>query len=174
MPEQSEGVRKSENEVGLVSELSGKQVMVVGLGASGVAAARLCLRRGARVVANDRRPREELSDEARALERMGATIVAGSHAAARMDHVDIVVVSPGVPGLAEIAAAEEKGVAVWGEVELAARMMIHPAPIVAVGGTNGKSTTTSLAGAVLAAHGLRAFVGGNLGEPLADHADERF
>ena len=63
---------------------------------------------------------------------------------------------------------------VWGEVELAVRSMTHPAPVVAIGGTNGKSTTTSLVGALLEAHRLRAFVGGNLGEPLADHADERF
>jgi UDP-N-acetylmuramoylalanine--D-glutamate ligase len=157
-----------------VSELSGKRIVVVGLGASGVAAARLCLRRGARVVANDGKPRDALGDEARALEGAGATLVAGGHAAARMEEADLVVVSPGVPPLPEIAAAEARGVVVWGEVELAVRSMTHPAPVVAVGGTNGKSTTTSLVGAVLEAHGMRVFVGGNLGEPLADHADERF
>src|SRR5271155_4855442 len=86
-----------------VSELSGKRVVVVGLGASGVAAARLCLRRGARVVANDGKPREALSDEARALEGEGATLAAGGHAAARMDEADVVVVSPGVPPLSEVA-----------------------------------------------------------------------
>jgi UDP-N-acetylmuramoylalanine--D-glutamate ligase len=172
--EQGEGAGANTSEVDCVSELFGKQVVVVGLGVSGVAAARLCLRRGARVVANDGRPREELSEEARELERLGATIVAGGHAGARMHQADIVVVSPGVPHLAEIAAAEDKGASVWGEVELAVRSMTLPAPVIAVGGTNGKSTTTSLAGAILAAHGLRTFVGGNLGEPLADHADERF
>jgi UDP-N-acetylmuramoylalanine--D-glutamate ligase len=156
------------------SELSGKRVVVVGLGASGVAAARLCLRRGARVVANDGKPREALSDEARALEGEGATLVAGGHAAARMDEADVLVVSPGVPPLPEVAAAEARGAQVWGEVELAVRSMSHAAPVVAVGGTNGKSTTTSLVGLLLEAHGMRAFVGGNLGEPLADHADERF
>jgi UDP-N-acetylmuramoylalanine--D-glutamate ligase len=157
-----------------LSELSGKRVVVVGLGASGVAAARLCLRRGATVVANDSKPRDLLSTEALALERLGATVAAGGHAGAGIDTADIVVVSPGVPPLSEIAAAEARGVAVWGEVELAVRSMTHPAPIIAVGGTNGKSTTTALVGAFLAAQGLRAFVGGNLGEPLADHADERF
>jgi len=156
------------------SELSGKRVVVVGLGASGVAAARLCLRRGARVVANDGKPREALSAEARALEGEGATLVAGGHAAARIDEADVVVVSPGVPPLPEVAAAEARGAAVWGEVELAVRSMTHAAPVVAVGGTNGKSTTTSLVGLLLEAHGMRTFVGGNLGEPLADHADERF
>ncbi|HEX3342963.1 MAG TPA: UDP-N-acetylmuramoyl-L-alanine--D-glutamate ligase [Polyangiaceae bacterium] len=156
------------------SELSGKRVVVVGLGASGVAAARLCLRRGARVVATDGKPRDALTAEARALEGEGATLVAGGHAAARFDEADVVVVSPGVPPLPEVEAAEARGAKVWGEVELAVRSMRHTAPVVAVGGTNGKSTTTSLVGLLLEAHGMRAFVGGNLGEPLADHADERF
>ena len=148
--------------------------MVVGLGASGIAAARLCLRLGARVVANDGKPREELSDEARSLEAAGATLVAGTHSGARMQEADLVVVSPGVPPLAEVTSAEANGVPVWGEVELAVRSMTHPAPVVAIGGTNGKSTTTSLVGALLAGHGMNVFVGGNLGEPLADHAHERF
>ncbi len=85
-----------------------------------------------------------------------------------------IVVSPGVPPLPEIDAAARGGVAVWGEVELAVRSLTHPAPVVAIGGTNGKSTTTSLVGALLEAAGKRTFVGGNLGEPLADRADERF
>ncbi|MDP8999090.1 MAG: UDP-N-acetylmuramoyl-L-alanine--D-glutamate ligase [Myxococcota bacterium] len=157
-----------------MSELSGKRVVVVGLGASGVAAARLCLRRGALVVANDDKPRNALSSEALGLEGLGATIVPGGHAAAGIDAADVIVVSPGVPPLAELAAAEAKGLPIWGEVELAVRSMKYPAPIIAVGGTNGKSTTTSLIGALLVKQGLSAFVGGNLGEPLADHADERF
>lgn len=157
-----------------MSELAGKRVVVVGLGASGVAAARLCLRRGATVVANDGKPREALPDEARTLEALGATLVAGDHDGAGMERADLVVVSPGVPPLAAVDRAERAGVPVWGEVELAVRSMLHAAPVVAVGGTNGKSTTTSLVGEMLAAHGMRAFVGGNLGEPLADHADERF
>ena len=157
-----------------MAELSGKRVVVVGLGASGVAAARLCLRRGARVVANDSKPLDALSADARGLTAMGAELVAGGHADARLSEADLVVVSPGVPPLPELDAAERKGVRVWGEVELAVRSMAHAAPIVAIGGTNGKSTTTSLVGAFLAEHGLRTFVGGNLGEPLAERADERF
>jgi UDP-N-acetylmuramoylalanine--D-glutamate ligase len=161
-----------------VSELAGKRVVVVGLGASGVAAVRLCLRLGARVVANDGKPLGSLSADAQALGALGATVVAGGHAEARMSEADVIVVSPGVPPLAEIEAARRGGargpVPVWGEVELAARSMTYPAPIVAVGGTNGKSTTTSLVGALLEADGRRTFVGGNLGEPLADRAGERF
>ena len=157
-----------------MDSLAGKRVVVVGLGASGVAAARLCLRRGARVVANDGKAREALSEEALSLEGLGATIVAGGHTGAGIDEADLVVVSPGVPPLAEVEHAARKGVPIWGEVELAVRAMAHPAPVVAVGGTNGKSTTTSLVGALLEAHGLATFTGGNLGEPFADHADERF
>jgi UDP-N-acetylmuramoylalanine--D-glutamate ligase len=157
-----------------VSELAGKRVVVVGLGASGVAAARLCLRLGARVTANDGKPVGSLSADARALGGQGATVVAGGHAAARMDEADVIVVSPGVPPLPEIEAAHRAGVPVWGEVELAVRSMTYPAPVVAVGGTNGKSTTTSLLGALLEAGGRRTFVGGNLGEPLAERAGERF
>jgi UDP-N-acetylmuramoylalanine--D-glutamate ligase len=157
-----------------VIELAGKRVVVVGLGASGVAAARLCLGLGARVVANDGKPRAALSDEARALDALGATVVAGGHAEARMHEADVIVVSPGVPALPEIDAARAKAIPVWGEVELAVRSMTYAAPVVAIGGTNGKSTTTSLVGALLEASGLRAFVGGNLGEPLSDRAGERF
>jgi UDP-N-acetylmuramoylalanine--D-glutamate ligase len=157
-----------------VSELAGKRVVVVGLGASGVAAARLALRLGARVVANDGKPAEALSDAARALEGLGAVVVAGGHGAARMEQADVIVVSPGVPPLPEVEAAARQGVAVWGEVELAVRSMTHPAPVVAIGGTNGKSTTTTLVGALLEASGRRTFVGGNLGDPLSDRAGERF
>ncbi len=157
-----------------MSDLSGKRVIVVGLGASGVAAARLCARLGARVVANDGKPRDALSAEACALEGLGIALVAGDHVSARMSEADLIVVSPGVPPLPEVDAAAQNGVLVWGEVELAARSMRHPAKVVAVGGTNGKSTTTSLVGALLAGSGRHVFVGGNLGEPLSDHVDDRF
>ena len=157
-----------------MSELIGKRVVVVGLGASGVAAARLCLRRGARVVVTDRKPRGALSNAALELEPLGATIAAGGHAEAGIELADVIVVSPGVPPLAEVSAAQARGAAVWGEIELAARTAAHVAPVVAVGGTNGKSTTTSLVGRMLEASGKRVFVGGNLGTPWAAHADEPF
>lgn len=158
----------------MFSELEGKRVVVVGLGASGVAAARLCARRGARVVATDQKPREALSAEARALEGEGITLAAGGHGAAGLEQADVIVVSPGVPPLPAVEQAARRKVPVWGEIELAVRSLAHPAPIVAVGGTNGKSTTTSLLGALLSAEGRRTFAGGNLGEPLAAHADEAF
>ncbi len=155
-------------------ELTGKRVVVVGLGASGVAAARLCLRRGAAVTATDVKPRSRLDAAALALEESGARLRVGGHEAAGLREADLVVVSPGVPAFPELSAASGAGVPIVSEVELAVGALRHPAPIVAVGGTNGKSTTTSLVGAMLEADGGRAFVGGNLGEPLSDHADEAF
>lgn len=155
-------------------DVRGKRVVVVGLGKSGVAAARLFRARGAEVVANDGKARGALGEVVGELEAAGARVVAGGHAAAEMDRADLVVVSPGVPPLPEIAAAERAGVRVIGEVEAAVQCLSHPAPIVAVGGTNGKSTVTSLLGDILGRFAGRVFVGGNLGEPLAAHADERF
>jgi UDP-N-acetylmuramoylalanine--D-glutamate ligase len=155
-------------------DLAKKRIVVVGLGASGVAAARLCARRGASVVANDAKPLETLSPDARALASEGIELVAGGHAHAPLSRADLVVVSPGVPSFPELEAAEEAGVEVIGEVELAVRALRTPAPVVAVGGTNGKSTVTSLLGAFFEAAGKRTFTGGNLGEPLAAHADETF
>ena len=159
-----------------MSELAGKRVVVVGLGASGVAAARLCLRRGARVVANDGKPREALSDEARgARGRWAPTLVAGGHAAARMDEADLVVVSPGVPPLPEVAAAERAGVAGLGRGR--ARGALDDAP--GAGRRHRRHQRQEhhdLARRAPCSRrtGTRTFVGGNLGEPLADHADERF
>jgi UDP-N-acetylmuramoylalanine--D-glutamate ligase len=159
-----------------VIELSGQRVVIVGLGASGVAAARLVQSRGAKVVATDQKREEDLAPTTRvecaAMARSGIELALGGHAKAGLDRADLIVVSPGVPTFPELEAAERAKVPVIGEVELAVRALVHEAPIVAVGGTNGKSTTTSIVGAILASHGLRAFVGGNLGEPLSAHADE--
>ena len=163
-------------------DLTGKRVVVVGLGLSGIAACRLLMKRGAKVVATDSKKPEAAGDDVKALERDGATLVLGGHAAAKLPEADLIVVSPGVPSFAELEAAEKAGVPIWGEVELAVRAVNaaaeaagrKPPRLVAIGGTNGKSTVTSLVGALLERAGLRTFVGGNLGEPLAAHADEAF
>jgi UDP-N-acetylmuramoylalanine--D-glutamate ligase len=143
-------------------ELQGQRVIVVGLGKSGIAAARLCLERGARVLGTDSAPREKLLPEAA---RLGIEIQAGGHEQVRFADADLIVVSPGVPNFPALELAERAGIEVVGELELACRFLT--APVVAVGGTNGKSTTTTLVGDLLAAGGRRAFVGGNLGEPAA-------
>jgi UDP-N-acetylmuramoylalanine--D-glutamate ligase len=150
-------------------ELSGKNVHVIGLGLSGVAAVELCLRHGARVVGVDRRSRAELGEAARAL---SVPIQTEAEAAGGLTAADLIVVSPGVEGFAALAAAEAAGVPVIGELELAAQM--STAPLCAIGGTNGKSTTTELVAAILERDGQKVFCGGNLGTPLARAVGERW
>jgi UDP-N-acetylmuramoylalanine--D-glutamate ligase len=144
-------------------QLVGKRVVVVGLGASGVAAARLCLGMGARVIGTDQRESRELSEAARALP---IEMRAGGHDAEVLRQADLVVLSPGVPPRPEIDAASRAGVEVIGELELGARLA--QGTICAVGGTNGKSTTTQLLGNMFGQAGLKVFTGGNLGTPLCE------
>ncbi|MBK7976212.1 MAG: UDP-N-acetylmuramoyl-L-alanine--D-glutamate ligase [Deltaproteobacteria bacterium] len=146
-------------------EVGGRRVLVVGVARTGLAAARFLLDRGARVTITERRPRAELPAEVDALERSGAVIEAGGHGEATFLEQDLIVLSPGVPmTLAPLARARERGVPVVSELELAAAYLT--APMVAITGTNGKSTTTTLIGLIGEAAGLRTFVGGNLGTPL--------
>jgi UDP-N-acetylmuramoylalanine--D-glutamate ligase len=144
----------------------GKNVAVVGLGTSGAAAARLLLASGAKVIATDRATAEQLSLDARALETLGARLVLGGHAGVQFEALDLIVVSPGVPDFPELLAAEASGVQVIGELELAYRAL--GAPVLAVGGTNGKSTATTLLGHMVEAKYPRTFIGGNLGRPAAE------
>lgn len=151
-------------------EVAGKTAIVVGLGRSGVEAARLLLALGARVVANDAAPLSRLSDAARSLSTAGAELVTGGHDAAPWTSASLIVLSPGVPPLAQVVQAEARGALVVGEIDLAWRVFGGALPTVAIGGTNGKSTTTTLVGEMLAADGKQPFVGGNLGVPLAEVA----
>jgi UDP-N-acetylmuramoylalanine--D-glutamate ligase len=148
-------------------DLGGRKVTVVGLARSGVAAARLCAREGARVTVTDRCSAADLVAQVAAL-GSGVRLALGGHDRADFEGADLVVVSPGVPlSIDEIAAARTRGVPVWGEVELGARFL-GDTPVVAITGTNGKSTTTALTGALFARH-RRTFTGGNLGTPLCAH-----
>ena len=148
-------------------DLAGRKVLVVGLARSGAAAARLAAREGARVTVTDRRAATELGEAARSLRDAGVSLALGGHDEGDFTTADLVVVSPGVPlALPEIAAARRAGVPVLGEVELAWRML-PGLPVVAITGTNGKSTTTALAGALFQ-DDRSAFVGGNLGTPLSE------
>lgn len=152
--------------------LHGTRVAVLGLGKSGIAAARACLSRGAKVRAVDSRPRERAGHDLLALEADGVELVLGDHEDDVLLGSELVVVSPGVPPIAAIEAAERAAIPVVGELELGVRLARGDAPVVAVGGTNGKSTVTTLVGALLATKYGRVFVGGNLGEPLSAHVDE--
>jgi UDP-N-acetylmuramoylalanine--D-glutamate ligase len=147
-------------------ELSGRRVLVVGLGKSGIAAARLCAARGASVTATDRRTLEALPPETRGLCEAGVTLEVGGHVEASFESADLIILSPGVPAIAPVVAAERRGVSILGELELAASFC--EGTIVAITGTNGKSTVTTLIGEAMARTGRPTFVGGNLGTPLTD------
>ncbi len=149
-------------------ELSRKNTMVVGLGESGLAVVRFLTERGARVRVNDQRDREALDAAATEAEALGAELVLGGHPESAFAGLDLVVVSPGVPPLAQLDEAEQRGVSVVSEVELAARFI--EAPLVAITGTNGKSTVTTLIGEMCRHLGRPVFIGGNLGRPMIEAA----
>jgi UDP-N-acetylmuramoylalanine--D-glutamate ligase len=141
----------------------GRQVTVVGAARSGIAAAHLLVARGASVTLTD--VRTEIPDEAE-LRDAGVQVELGGHSAATLTRSDIVVLSPGVPpNQPAIAAARKAGVHVMGELELASRWL--RGRVVAVTGTKGKSTTTTLTGRMLEAGGHKVLVGGNIGAALS-------
>jgi UDP-N-acetylmuramoylalanine--D-glutamate ligase len=144
--------------------VEGKNILVVGLARSGAAAAEFLSARGARVTVNDAKQERELK-YAPALRAKGIEIVAGSHPSELFGKSDLIVVSPGVPlALEPFQKARAAGVPVIGEVELAARFM--RGRLIGVTGSNGKTTTTTLAHRLLKRAGLPAQVGGNIGTPL--------
>ena len=149
-------------------DLCGKNTMVVGLGESGLAVVRFVAGRGARVVVNDQRDREALGAAATEAEELGARLVLGGHPDSAFEDLELIVVSPGVPPLAQLDRAEQHGVPVISEIELAARFI--EAPIVAITGTNGKSTVTTLIGEMSRRLERPVFVGGNLGRPMIEAA----
>jgi UDP-N-acetylmuramoylalanine--D-glutamate ligase len=147
--------------------VSGQKVLVVGAARSGVAAAHLLARRGAHVTLTDRKPQ---IPEAAELRAAGVALELGGHVTATFETSQLVVLSPGVPiDLPEIARARAAGVTVIGELELASRWL--RGPIVAITGTKGKSTTTTLVGRMLEAAGKRVLVGGNIGYPVSAQVD---
>ncbi len=146
----------------------GKHVVVVGAARSGMAAAELLLRRGARVTLQD--VKTQLDDEDR-LRAAGVELELGGHDEATLRAADLIVLSPGVPAQQPaLAAARRSGVPTIGELELASRWL--RGRIVAITGTKGKSTTTTLTGRMLEAGGRRVLVGGNIGRALSAQVDE--
>jgi UDP-N-acetylmuramoylalanine--D-glutamate ligase len=146
----------------------GKRVVVVGAARSGVAAAELLVRRGATVTLTDVR---EQIDDAERLRSMGVALELGSHAEGTFTNADLVVMSPGVPSRQPVIdAARTRGIPVIGELELASRWL--RGRVVAITGTKGKSTTTTLTGRMLEAGGHRVLVGGNIGHALSAQVDQ--
>ena len=152
-------------------ELTNKRVLVVGLGKSGVASALFLKSRGARVTVSDSKPEAELRNEILLLLDRGITVETGGHGDRTFRGQDLIVVSPGVPFDApQLEQARAIKVPVIGELELAAQFLAGP--IVAITGANGKTTTTSLAGEIIAAGKFPTLVGGNIGTPAITFVDQ--
>lgn len=152
-------------------DLKDKRVLVVGLGKSGVASALFMKSRGARVTVSDSKPEAELRNEILLLLEHGITIETGGHGDRTFRGQDLIVVSPGVPADApQLVQARSLGETVIGEIELAAQFL--PGQIVAITGANGKTTTTSLAGEIIAAGKFPVLVGGNIGTPAITFVDQ--
>jgi UDP-N-acetylmuramoylalanine--D-glutamate ligase len=152
-------------------ELAGARVTVMGLARSGVAACRLLQAAGARVTVADRKEPAELTSVLGGIDRDHIDVTVGAGYESSLDEADLVVISPGVPyRLAPLEAVRLRGVRVISELELASRFF--RSPLLAVTGTNGKSTTVTFIGKFLVESGKRAFVGGNLGTALSEAAVE--
>jgi len=146
--------------------VAGKRVLVMGAARSGVAAALLLADRGARVTLSDLRPALNDAHDVERLRQSSVTLELGGHLPETVASASLVVLSPGVPlSQPVLEHAQQKGVPIIGEIELASRWL--RGRVVAITGTKGKSTTTTLAGRMLQAGGIRTLVGGNIGVPLS-------
>lgn len=152
-------------------KLSCKNAVVVGLGKSGIAVCRFLNRKGVRVTGVDMSTSAGMMDTARKLRKIGVTVELGEQRRNLFLSADMIIISPGVPHTLEpLQEAVVKGIPVIGEIELAARFISEP--IIAITGTNGKTTTTTLLGDMLRYSGISVFVGGNIGNPLIGYVDQ--
>ena len=151
-------------------ELKNKNILVVGFGVTGVETARFLTNRGASVTVTDQKKEQEICSIKPLIQELGIRIELGPHRIETFERADLIVVSPGIPHtILPIKRAKEQGIPVIGEIELASRFIAEP--IIAVTGTNGKTTTTTLLGQMLEDSGLKVFMGGNIGNPLIAYAD---
>jgi UDP-N-acetylmuramoylalanine--D-glutamate ligase len=146
-------------------DLEGKRVLVVGLARTGVATSLFAAGYGATVTATDSKPEAELRDTAAKLRGAGVRLALGTHPPELFLEQDLIVISPGVPAkLATLEAARAKGIPVWSEIELAWRFL--RGKLIAITGSNGKTTTTALVTHILKTSNIPTLVGGNIGTPL--------
>jgi UDP-N-acetylmuramoylalanine--D-glutamate ligase len=146
-------------------EIAGRKALIIGAARSGIASARFLVQRGATVALNDRKPLAEWPVAATALKAEGVGLVEGDPPSWLLDQIDLVIVSPGVPSKAiPIRYADRRGAEVIGEIELASRFM--RGRVVAITGSNGKTTTTTLIGEMLRDAQINVQVGGNIGNAL--------
>jgi UDP-N-acetylmuramoylalanine--D-glutamate ligase len=151
-------------------DLTQKHIVVVGLGITGVAVARFLKNRAAAVTATDMASAGDLGSKVQGLKAMGISLDLGGNRAETFQNADLIVMSPGVAHTIEpVIQARKRGIPVIGEIELASQFIRQP--IVAVTGTNGKTTTTELAGDMLKRSGFKVFIGGNIGNPLIEYVD---
>ncbi len=151
-------------------ELEGKRVLVVGLARTGIATALFCAARGARVTASEERTEAEVAEAAAKLRAAGCTLELGGHREATFLAQDLIVPSPGVvQGMPQLAAARAEDIPIWSEIELAWRFL--RGRLVAITGSNGKTTTTSLIGHILETAGIPVLVAGNIGTPLISRVE---
>ena len=147
-------------------EVKNKRVLVVGIARSGVAVANFLVNKGTRVVLTDKKTREELAETLKEIPVQSVEIIAGEYPDFQIGDFDFLVVSPGVPlSVPPVQQAFTQGIPVYSELELAYRF--SRSPIVAITGTNGKTTTTTLLGEIFKHSGQKVCVGGNIGLPLA-------
>ena len=148
-------------------DLKNKRVLVVGLGKSGLSAAMFLREQGARVTVSDTRSAVALAKEIPALLEAGIMVESGGHGLLTFRRQDLIVVSPGVPmDTPEVKQVVAFGLPVIGELELASRYL--QGRVVAITGSNGKTTTTTLVGKIFADAGVATLVGGNIGLPVID------
>jgi UDP-N-acetylmuramoylalanine--D-glutamate ligase len=156
--------------MGCAMELAGKRVLVVGLGKSGLAAARFLKERGARVTVSDARPATLIAELPGLLDQ-GIMVEAGSHGLLTFRRQDLIVVSPGVPmSTPELKQVRAMGMHIIGELELGAQFL--QGEVVGITGSNGKTTTTTLMGEIFKAAGRPTLVGGNIGKPVTELVGE--
>jgi len=153
-------------------DLRNKHILVVGLGRSGISVVKFLVSRGCTVTAVDNRSEDVMANSLSEINGLGVSIELGPHNSGTFENCDLIVLSPGVPHtIAPVNRAREKNIPVIGEIELAYRFI--NVPIIAVTGTNGKSTTTLLIGEMLHQSGFKALTGGNLGTPLIELVEQQ-
>jgi UDP-N-acetylmuramoylalanine--D-glutamate ligase len=143
-----------------------KRVTVVGMARSGIAAAKALHALGARVTITDRKPPAQLAEQISRMGTSGIVVEAGGHPERLFLETDLVVLSPGVPKITQIVAAQQRGVKIISELELG--WLLSDSPFVGITGTNGKSTVTTLVGLMLRRAGKRTLVAGNIGNALTE------
>lgn len=152
-------------------ELKDRKVLVVGVGKTGMETVKFLLGKGARVSVSDSSPSADIAEQAKTLESWGVNYETGGHSSGMFLSADTIVLSPGVPfGIPPVREALSKGIEVISEVELASRFIRKPT--IAVTGSNGKTTTSTLIARILEKNGKSVFLGANIGTPLIQIAGD--